>query len=380
MKALNIEIKQTGKLPESIFGDQKWLRGVTETVGRFNYSSGNAMKSDDKKIDWLKSQRIADRLIGGFEWSHYGRSFDGLKVTRADDFSQISVAGFSPTQGGFEERAGREIRDIDVIAAEVNIKKDELIPGMEEQLFYYGYDDHRNIAAATARLDNTGRAVPAGGQSDIELHTFGGHLVGAYKVGEGLWDVLGWGAYQTGDWFELDQSSYAWAAETGYQFVQAPWQPWLRGGFNTGSGDGDTGDGDHETFFQMLPTGRLYSFSLLYNMMNTQDAFVSLIVKPQDWLTLRTEFHNLRLSDRNDRWYLGSGAMHNNVADDFAARTSGGKRDLGQLVDVTVTWSVNPDVTVMAYYSHFFEDNVTEKFFTTQKDCNFMYVELAVNF
>ena len=107
---------------------------------------------------------------------------------------------------------------------------------------------------------------------------------------------------------------------------------------------------------------------------------MSLIVKPQDWLTLRTEFHNLRLSDRNDRWYLGSGAMHNNVADDFAARTSGGKRDLGQLVDVTVTWSVNPDVTVMAYYSHFFEDNVTEKFFTTQKDCNFMYVELAVNF
>jgi hypothetical protein len=380
VKYLNLEIKQTRKLLEPVFGDLKWLRGVTEMVGRFNYSSGNEMKSSDKKIEWLKTQRIGDRLIGGFEWAHYGRSFDGFKVAREDDFSQVQIAAFNPTQGGFEERANRTIYDIDVLAAEANIKKDKWIPGMEENFFYYNYDDHRNIAATTTRFDNTGRVILAGNQSNLELHTFGGHVVGNYKVGSGLWDVLGWGAYQTGNWFELDQSAYAWAAETGYQLTQTPWQPWLRAGFNTGSGDGDASDGDHETFFQMLPTARIYSFSLVNNMMNSEDAFVSLIMKPKDFLTLRTEFHNLRLSDRQDRWYIGSGAMHDNIADDFAARSSSNKKDLGQLLDVTAIWNVNPDMTVMAYYGHMFEDNVTEKFFTNQKDINFFFLEVAVNF
>ena len=50
------------------------------------------MKSSDKKIEWLKTQRIGDRLIGGFEWSHYGRSFDGVKVAREDNFSHVQAA------------------------------------------------------------------------------------------------------------------------------------------------------------------------------------------------------------------------------------------------------------------------------------------------
>ena len=380
IKALNLEIKQTRKLLQPIFGDLKWLKGVTETIGRFNVSSGNEMKSDDKKIEWLKSQRIADRVIGNFEWSHYGRSFDGFKVTRSDDFSQITVSGFSPTQGGFEERAHRTIEGIDVFTAEVDLKKDKAIPGMEGELFYYHYDDHRNIAATTVRLDNTGNSVTAGDPSDVDLHTFGGHLVGYYSVGPGQWDVLGWAAFQEGKWFELDQSAHAFAAETGYQLHKMPWKPWLRAGFDYGSGDNDPADGTHETFYQMLPTARLYSFSILYNLMNTQDTFFSLILKPQDFLTVRTEFHVLSLSEKNDRWYLGSGAMHDNVLDDFAARSSGGQKSLGRLLDVTLVWNVHPDVTVVAYYGHFFGDDVVKRFFTTQRNMDFVSLETTFQF
>ena len=380
VKYLNIEVKQTKKLFQPLIGDQKWLRGFTETFGRFNYSSGNEMASNDKKIDWLKSMRIGDRLIGGFEWSNYGRSFDGWKVARADDLTQVSIAGFSPTQGGFEEMAGRTITDIDMIAVEANIKKDKLIPGMEEQFFYYNYNDHRNIAATTARLDNTGRSIPAGKQSDLELETFGGHLVGEYKVGPGVWDVLGWGAYQTGNWFELDQSAYAFAAETGYQFTGLPWTPWIRGGFNYGSGDDNPADGEHGTFYQMLPTGRLYSFSILYNMMNSQDAFASLILKPKDFLTVRTEFHAVSLAEKQDRWYLGSGAMHDNIADDYAARSSNGESNLGKLLDATVIWNVNPDVTLLVYYGHFMGDDVVKRFFTTQRRNDLVYAEMTFSF
>ena len=380
IKYLNVEIKQTRKLLEPLFGDLKFLRGFTETFGRFNYSSGNEMKSGDKKIEWLKSQRIADRLIGGFEWAHYGRSFDGWKVAREDDFSNINVAGFSPTQGGFEESAFRTITDLDVIAVEANFKKDKLIPGMEEQFFYYHYDDHRNIAAATTRFDNTGRTLRAGGQTDIELHTFGGHLVGDYKVGSGVLDVLGWGAYQTGNWFDLEHSAYAYAVETGYQLTDIPWTPWLRGGYNYGSGDQDPGGDAHGTFYQILPAARIYSYSILYNLMNTEDTFASLILKPHHSVTVRTEFHDLKLSENNDRWYLGSGAMHDNIADDFAARSSNGQKDLGKLLDATLIWNINSDVTLMAYYGHFIGDDVVKHFFTKQKRNNFVFAELTVNF
>ncbi|MGH7198624.1 MAG: alginate export family protein [Candidatus Omnitrophota bacterium] len=360
-----------------------WKIGLTGSAGRFNYTSGNEMKSDDKKLDWLKSQRIVDRLIGGFDWSHYGRSFDGTKGVWSNDAVQVEVAGFSPTQGGFEERAHRHISDIDVLAVEANIKKDKLIPGMEENFFYYGYDDHRNIAATTVRFDNTGRSIRSGTETDIELHTFGGHLVGAYKIGPGVWDVLGWAAVQEGLWFELDHEAYAFAAETGYQFNGLPWKPWLRGGFNFASGDDDPKDGDHETFFQMLPTARLYSFSILYNLMNSEDVFLSLILKPLDNVTVRTEVHAVELAEKKDRWYLASGAMHNNVADDFAARASGNNDDLGQLVDVTVSWAVHPDVTITAYYGHFFGGDVAESFFSgngAQQDANYAYAEVVVNF
>ena len=382
VKYLNIEIKQTRKLLQLLTPGWDWamLRGVTETFGRFNYSSGNEMKSADAKIDWLKTQRIGDRLLGGFEWSQYGRSFDGVKAARDDNFSNVSIAAFNPTQGGFEERAQRSIQDVDILALEANIKKDKLIPGMEEQFFYYNYDDHRNIASTAVRYDNSGVSIPAGGQSDIELHTFGGHLVGNYNVGDGVWDVLGWGAIQTGDWFELNQSAYAWAAENGYQFTRLPWSPWIRGGYNVGSGDDDAGDGDHGTFYQMLPTARLYSFSILYNMMNTQDAFASLILKPQHNLIVRSEVHVLNLSERADRWYIGSGTMHNNAADDFAARASNNQSSLGKLLDTTVIYNYNPDITLMLYYGHFFGDDVVKRFFTTNRNCDLAYLELTLNF
>jgi hypothetical protein len=383
IKYLNLEIKKTPKALEPFFGDLKWLRGLTGIVGRFNYASGNEMKSDEKIIDWLKKFRIADRLIGGFDWSHYGRSFDGAKIIREDDLSQITVAGFSPTQGGFEERAHRQISDIGVIAVEANIKKDKLFPGAEANIFYYAYDDHRNIAATAVRMDNTGRSVRAGMESDIELHTFGGHVVGAYKVGPTVWDMLGWVAIQEGSWFELDHGAHAFAIETGCQFSEIPWKPWIRAGYNYGSGDDHPKDNNHGTFFQMLPTARLYSSSVLYNMMNNKDVFVSLIVKPLDNVTVRTEYHEIRLAERKDGWYLGAGATHNNVADDYAARISGDNEELGQLLDVTVTWAAHRNVTVTAYYGHFFGGDVAENFFAgpdAQQDANYAYLEIMVNF
>ena len=130
----------------------------------------------------------------------------------------------------------------------------------------------------------------------------------------------------------------------------------------------------------MLPTARLYSFSILYNSMNDQDAFVSLIVKPLEPLTVRTELHEVALAEKRDRWYLGSGAIHDNVADDFSARSSNGGSSLGRLIDVTASYEVSQDATLVAYYGHFTGEDVAKRFYTDQQYVNFVSLELTINF
>ena len=116
-------------------------------------------------------------------------------------------------------------------------------------------------------------------------------------------DVLLWGGLQTGAWGNQDHRAYGFAAEAGYQLKNVKWQPWLRAGYWRGSGDDDPADGDHKTFFQVLPTPRQYARFPFYNLMNNEDIFAQLILKPTSKLTLRTEAHRLRLSDSADLWY-----------------------------------------------------------------------------
>ena len=92
-----------------------------------------------------------------------------------------------------------------------------------------------------------------------------------------------------------------------------PWSPWLRAGYDQSSGDDDPSDGEHHTFFQVLPTARRYAQFPFFNLMNTQDTFVQMIVKPHPRATLRTDWHWLRLTEKKDLWYAGGGATNDDV-------------------------------------------------------------------
>jgi len=368
--------------------------GFSPTIGRFEYSSGYQYKTgqgltdkktegdtpEAKRLDWLKSKRIAERVIGGFDWSEYQRSFDGIKASWDTQPVNLSVAAMSPTQGGFEEKAGSGIEDIRIVATEFTIKKDRLLTGTELQFFHYHYEDARLLTVGAARPDNTARVAAAGLENDINLDMVGGHVAGALALGDGILDVLFWGGWQTGEWFELDHDAYALAAEVGYQWNTLPWKPWVRGGYDLASGDGSASDTSHDTFYPMLPTARLYSSSILYSSMNLEDIFLTLTVKPCSVISVKTDAHFLSLAERSDRWYLGSGPMNRNKLTDYTTRSSNGNDDLGILWDLTMTWDIHPDTTISAYYGHLFGGDVVQSFYTGQKDVNFFYLELAVNF
>jgi hypothetical protein len=179
----------------------------------------------------------------------------------------------------------------------------------EMRLFALHYHDGRRVL----KTDNRAAALRAADTDNIRLTTLGGHYIGVYKAGKGKVDALLRGAGQFGRFGQLDQRSGAIAAELGYSFagtkVADKLKPWLRGGYFRGTGDGDPNDGTHGTFFQVLPTPRIYARTPFFNSMNNEDVFGQLRIKPHAKLAVRFDAHRLRLSSSKDLWYVGGGAF-----------------------------------------------------------------------
>jgi hypothetical protein len=349
--------------------------GLDLTLGRMGYGSGVETLSGVKKIDWLKKTRIDARLIGGFGWSLYQRSFDGVKAGWDHGPGHLSLAWLRPTQGGFEGDAGEEITDINVTAAAYTFKPGRVLPGAELQIFHYYYDDQRDIPA---RSDNSG--LTATGQ-DMAIHSLGGHVAGSYALGAGIMDILLWGVCQGGDWFEQSHDAHGVAAELGYQWPQLPWKPWLRAGVFRGSGDGDAADDSHGTFFQMLPTVRKYAFTTAYNLMNNTDFFLQALLAPTPELSLRGDVHFVRLSESADLWWGGAGATQaNGLASGYSGRSSGGNTKLGTTLELTAKYQLTEAIGLHGFYSHIFGSDVVVANFSDDADFDFFFLETTLSF
>jgi hypothetical protein len=346
----------------------------TLKLGRFNYYDGLETLSGDPKIDWLKKVRISERLIGPFGWSAFTRSYDGGVITYDDSKANLTLMFSRPTQGGLENDAMDEIDDIELGSLALTLKKG-VIPYSDTRLFYIYYRDNRG----TKKTDN----LPAGSlldKGDIDIHTIGFHIASAYKVRETqALDFLLWGAIQQGDWGKLDQEAWALDGEIGYQFLNKPLKPWFRIGYFASSGDSNPQDGDHETFFQILPTARKYAFTPFYNLMNIEDLFGMIILKPNKKSLIRMDTHILKLNESNDKWYAGAGATKKRGVFGYAGRPSQGEDDLAKLFDFTLIYKLNKYLKSLVYYSHIFGDDIIEKTFRND-DADFFYVELKFSF
>ena len=89
-----------------------------------------------------------------------------------------------------------------------------------------------------------------------------------------------WGALQGGSWGNQTQHAAAFVGEAGWQPPVTMLKPWISAGYSYGSGDGDPNNGRHSTFFQLLPTPRQYARFPFYNMMNNEDLYATLNVRP----------------------------------------------------------------------------------------------------
>ena len=347
----------------------------TLRVGRFEFSDGAETTPANATLAAVKRDRISQRLLGPFGFSHVGRSFDGIQYTYADKADNFTFLGAVPTRGAFQVDGWGNL-PIGVFYGSYT----RSLPGKkssgEFRLFGMYYQDWRTAL----KTDNRPLAARRADPDDVRIASMGGHYLRAQETAAGTIDFLFWGVVQTGKWGLLDHRAGAASLEAGLQpLLLKNLKPWIRFGVHHGSGDSNPADNVHGTFFQVLPTPRIYARFPFYNLMNNQDAFAELILRPHTRLTLRSDFHWLRLAHAADLWYQGGGA-YQPWTFGFSGRPSNGNRWLARLFDVSSDWQVNAHISAGIYFAHAQGGQVVESIYPQGKNANYGFLELTYKF
>ena len=356
------------------FGKQI-IEGFDFKGGRFEFFDGGEYRPADPELAWIAKNRISQRLIGNFGFSDIMRSFDGATASYAGDGWQATAMYGVPTKGVFDLQGMNEISNTDVVYAALNAGPNKWWGNSLGRIFYIYYDDGRKLVP----VDNRPLAVRAKDTHPIYIHTAGADYVRTVEIGPGVADFMLWGAGQLGAWGELSQESYAAVVEGGYKLPQVKWQPWMRFGYTTTSGDGNPNDGTHGTFFQILPTPRPYAMFPFFNMMNIDDAMAQLILSPIKGAEVQTSVHGLWLSSNQDLWYSGGGEFDNKNFG-YAGRPSSGRSYLATLLDCQFSWKINEYIATTLYYGHAFGGAVVNSIYPGGKQADYGFIEMDLSF
>jgi hypothetical protein len=349
------------------FGDKE---SQSIQAGRFEFNDGSELAPKNATLATLKRDRVSQRLIGTFGFSDVGRSFDGLRYSWTQPTADFTFVAATPTRGVFQTD-GWGWNRIGFAYAAFTKEWGHGGHAADTRFFAIDYDDFRHIL----KTDNRSAAVRKGDTENIHLQTWGGHSLHAFTKKAGTIDLLGWVAVQTGRWGTQTQRAYALDFEGGFQpAMLAKLKPWVRGGYTMGSGDGNPNDTKHETFFQILPTPRPYARFPFFNMMNTEDAYGALILRPHTKVTVSSEFHALRLTNANDLWYSGGGAFQPWTFG-YTGRATSGQRSLSNLYDTSVEYRANRHVTFTAYLGYAQGLSVMQQIYPSGKNGQFGYIE-----
>jgi hypothetical protein len=349
--------------------------GLSLRLGRFEFFDGAEVVPKDASLAWLKNQRIAQRLIGNFGFTNVGRSFDGAHLSWSRARANFTLTGMRATRGVFQVDGWGEL-DVDLVYAALTRQFAPATGAGELRVFGIGYHDGRGAL----KTDNRPLAARAADAQNIRLGTFGAHYLHNFAAPRGhKLDLLFWGALQTGSWGALAHRAGALALEAGWQPPLARLKPWIRFGYFRGSGDDDPADGRHGTFSQLLPTPRGYARFPLYNFQNNEDFSGMVLLRPHAKLSVRTDVHGLRLTERNDLWYQGGGAFQN-TSFGYLGRPSGGSRDFGLLWDAGADFNLHPRFVWSVYFGFLAGGPVVHNIYPAGSNARFGYTEFTYRF
>ena len=350
------------------------VAGQSLKIGRMEFIDGSEVTPAHSTLAALKRDRIAQRLLANFGFTDVQRSLDGAQYVFDTQKLNITAVAARPTEGVFQVNGWDELK-INVFYGAVTGQHGKFA-ATDWRVFALGYQDYRS---GVVKTDNRPAALKNADGDSINIGTYGGHILQIVPTGGGPVDLLFWGALQTGTWGTQSQRAGAFAAEAGWQpAVLKSLKPWIRGGYDFGSGDDNTTDGTHATFFQVLPTPRIYARTPFYNMMNSKDAFAELILRPKR-ATIRSDIHAVRLADATDLWYTGGGAFQA-ATFGYTGRPSNGQSTLGTLYDISADITLTPHVGVGGYVGYAAGGLVTQAIYSGGNAVHMGFFELNLKF
>jgi hypothetical protein len=345
-------------------------------LGRFEYFDGVEVKPRDPLLATVIQTRISSRLISNFGFAAVQRTFDGVQLTGNSGQNNLTLFGARPTQGVFQVKGMDEL-DVDSYYGAYTRSVANKQNAGELRVFALGYIDHRTLVLKT---DNRPTPLRASDLGKIEIATWGADYAHVYNAtNAGKFDFLLWGVVQTGSWGSQAQHAGAFVGEAGWQPPVKLLKPWLSAGYSYGSGDKNPTDSRHGTFFQDLPTPRQYARFPFYNMMNNEDWYGTLNLRPASKLALRSELHALRLASNSDLWYSGGGAFQPNTFG-YTGRPSNAHQGLANVWDLSADYQVTRVFSSTLYYGHAWGKTVIAAVYPKEANGQLIFLETNYHF
>lgn len=312
-------------------------RPLTLRIGRQELSYGN------------------ERLVSPLDWVNVRRRFDAVKVFARTDLWDIDFWYAKPVIVQPEQRDAYD-EDVDFYGA---------------YLTYKGIDKH-GIDVYLLALDDTGnRRNPNGKSGDRNNYTFGSRFWGKNHGFDYETELAG----QWGHWAHDTIHAWTWAVDGGYTLEGVQWKPRMGTGVDWASGDANPNDNRIGTFDQLYPLGHKYfGFLDLIGRQNIIDAYANLSAWPvEKKVRAALAYHAFWLDEDQDALYDVSGAPGRR---DPTGRSG---TEVGQELDVTLSWKLDAHSTLLFGYSHFWSGDFIAQT-GPDEDADLFYVQFGFKF
>jgi hypothetical protein len=294
-----------------------------------------------------------ERLIGAFDWDNNARAFDAIKGVYA-----------------------KKKWSVDVFAARVE-EEEFFFPFYQD--FYGGYlklfNDRPNhkleFYGLVLRNNIHARGESGGsGENQTTIYTFGTRQEA--KSGSGLY-YDGEFAFQTGHLSPDPHRAFALAVKAGKYFESArSFHFGLEYDFATG--DKNAGDGKSQEFINLFPDNHThYGYMDFLGWRNMHDFRVNAGFNPTDKFAFDADYHKFLLHSRRGRWSNADG-----VTLGFSPGGIFG-RDIGQEVDLRLTFPYKERINILSGYSVFFPGRFA-KVFRGPTVSHFAYLQALISF
>lgn len=328
-------------------------------VGKTLDAIGSMMPVDGEDSFSLRAGRQelalgSQRLVSYDDWSNSRRTFDGLRGT---------------VRKGFWILDGFATRPVEVDATEFNESDSD--SSFFGTFFTRSSMDYKKVADLYWFLLDQEDTYFAGVTGDQSVHTGGGRVDWTCPR-TGIQIELE-GARQWGDLGASGVNAYFFASE-----IRTP-SDWLPGGvqvfvgYDIASGDSNPGQGDVATFNQLFPDGhRYYGQYDMVGRQNAIDFFQAIAFRPAKKVKIEGSVHWLSRTENEDSVYYPDGTI-------TFPGDAGTAREIGQELDLLVTWSPTRYVDLHLGAVHFIPGDFAKQA-SDGTDSDFVYASTTLTF